>query len=92
MTRKNNAPHPLRGRSRYSDRLARRGIGNPGQVRMESVETLRGRQERGKATVTEQAEEADDDGMLDRSPVTIPVSEQLARDLGYEGDWATYDE
>lgn len=43
MSRKHNAPHPDRGRSRYGERLVRRGLSK--SPVMESVESLRTRQE-----------------------------------------------
>lgn len=47
MTRKHNCPkRGRRSRSRYKDRLARRGL-KAADVLMEDAETLRRRQERG---------------------------------------------
>lgn len=44
MSRKNNTKHPERGRSRYKERLAARGVKGPA-VRMVDVEVLRRRQD-----------------------------------------------
>lgn len=47
MSKKHNAPHPERGRSRYSDRLAARGLKRaPALAEIEGTQGLRTRQER----------------------------------------------
>lgn len=46
MSRKHNAPHPMRGRSHYRDRLAKRGYQGGAQPHMEDLDTLRLRQQR----------------------------------------------
>jgi hypothetical protein len=45
MARKHNTPHLQRGRSHYSERLAKRGVRST-DVLMEDVEDLRRRQDR----------------------------------------------